>query len=218
MKPIKECSASLLIVLILIFAAATAQAKKPDNPGGGHGGDDHGDPPARYCAELTSGGFDFDRRTLTRNNRGNDYNSPDELDMFRPDVLGDHSQAAWDSVFLTCPALEADLVTISGLHVSDNWSITNSGGQEAGEIGSQVVVSLRNAYTYEKPDIELDLHLVGTLPYPGFPTADTDHTLVDIVLTDFWFYVHARGTDSCRVRTAFDSGAQSMLTMAWGPC
>jgi hypothetical protein len=220
MKPVKEFSAGLLVVLILVFAAATVQAKKPDKPGGGHGGDDHADPPAKYCAKLTSGGFDFGNQTVTRNNRGSSYNSPDSLDMSRP-LWNDpiYSQSAWDLVFSTCPVLKSSFSNPNmGLDVSDDWSIDNY--SKDGAPGSQVVISFRNGHTDLRPDIEVDLHLVGILPEPGIPTADTPGVPVSIVLNEFWFNVQAHGTDSCRIQGSFgdQNVDDSVLEMTWDPC
>lgn len=184
--------------------------------GGGDGGDDHGDPPAQYCAELISGGFNFGTETVTRNNRGNEYNSPDGLHMLRSDS---YSQAAWDAVFATCLVLSSRDGDITELTVSDKWAISNSGGKSAGTPDSPVLVSFKNAYNAEVyPDIEVDLHLRGLLPAEGFPTADSTHDAVEIVLDEFWFYVHAGGTDSCKILDFFDPLPSSVLRMTWGPC
>jgi len=189
--------------------------------GGGGGGDDHGDPPAQYCAELTSGGFDFGTETVTRNNRGNEYNSPVGLEMDRSDS---YSPEAWDAVFATCEVLKSRGL-ITELTVSDKWAISNSGAQSIGEPFSPVLVSLKNAYnSVHYPDIEVDLHLRGELPLEGFPLGpggpNDPPPYVVIELPQFWFYVHAAGTESCKILSWFsDEGVPiSKLKMTWGPC
>jgi hypothetical protein len=122
-------------------------------------------------------------------------------------------------VFATCDVLTSRTGEITELTVSDKWAISNSGGNNSGTPGSPVLVSFKNAYNaVVYPDIEVDLHLRGLLPPEGFPTADSDHDKVEIVLDEFWFYVHAGGTDSCRVTEFFYPLPSSMLRMTWGPC
>ena len=90
---------TLLTTLVFLGCSVSAFAGK-DCPDGdtspkcnrGGGGDDHGDPPAKYCAQLISGGFDFGIETVTRNNRGNAYNSPHGLIMVRPLVSDSDSR------------------------------------------------------------------------------------------------------------------------------
>ena len=136
----------LIVLTTLAFfgfsdsAFAQKECQDPDprpkcNPGGG--GDDHGDPPAQYCAQLVKGGFDFGQETVIRNNRGNEYNSPNGLEMERPDPLvnSDFDPDAWDAVFATCPVLQS-MGAITELTVSDDWAISNSGGKNAGTPGS----------------------------------------------------------------------------------
>jgi len=218
------CTFAIFMAAFLGFSVSAFAGKEcqdPDprpkcNPGGG--GDDHGDPPAQYCAQLISGGFDFGRETVTRNNRGNAYNSPDGLYMVRP--LDSDSQAAWDAVFATCPILISE-GKIKLLTVSDKWEIGNGGGKSAGEEGTPVSVSFKNAHSELYRDIEVDLHLRGVLPAAGFPTA-VDET-VEIELDVFWFYVHASGTDSCRISNKFSEVVvggvdKSVLKMTWDPC
>jgi hypothetical protein len=130
---------------------------------------------------------------------------------------------AWDAVFSTCPVLSSRPGDITELTVSDKWAISNSGGRSAGEIDSPVLVSFKNAYNSEVyPDIEVDLHLRGELPWPGFPLGpDDDPAYIDIPLPEFWFYVHAAGTDSCKVITTFNDEGEvphSVLRMTWGAC
>jgi len=195
------------------------------NPGSG--GDDHGDPPAQYCAQLTKGGFhfggvpgteNFGKVTLTRNNKGNAYNSPYGLLMVRPaNPDPDFSSAAWDAVFKTCPVLSGAVVT--DLAVSDWWEIGNGGGKSAGEEGTPVTVSFKDAYGSPYDHIEVDLHLRGVLP-AKLPLAGDEPNFVDIELDVFWFYVHASGTDSCKIITTFEKegAVHSVLKMTWGEC
>ena len=234
---------TLLTTLVFFGFSVSAFAGKVCQDGdtrpkcnGGGGGDDHGDPPAKYCAQLISGGFDFGLETVTRNNRGNAYTSPHGLIMDRPTVLAPpydqqppydppYSQAAWDAVFETCEILTS-LGSIELLAVSDKWEIGNGGGKSAGEGGTPVAVSFKNAHSALYPGIEVDLHLRGKLPDGGFPLGPNDipdNVVID--LYDFWFYVHASGTDSCKIITTFEEQGEgevvvphSVLKMTWGPC
>ena len=87
--------------------------------------------------------------------------------------------------------------------MSDDWSIDNF--SKDGAPGSRVLISFWNGYTYSRPDIEVDLHLVGELPLlgPGFPLKSDDPPIF-IELFDFWFYVHAHGTEDCRILGKFN--------------
>jgi len=189
----------------------------------GGGGDDHGDPPARYYVELIEGGFYFPGKVVTRNNRGNSYSSTKGLQMVREGTFPGEpatatDTAAWDEVFSTCPTAYPTAYPvdepISTVKFGDDWSIDNSGGNSAGDVGSRVTLAFRNGYAVNHPEVEIDLFLVGTLPAPGIPASSEDGS-IEIPLEKFSFYVHAHGNDSCKITGEFVSGDSSMLMMTW---
>jgi hypothetical protein len=230
----KARSPTYLMLLILVIGAAialsvsgVAVAKKCDNPpcGGGGGGDDHGDPPAQYFVELTQGGFYFPGQVVTRNNRGNSYSSTEGLNMNRgggpfPDSPTHFADpVAWDEVFDTCPTAYPKAYPdnpIQTVVFGDDWSIDNSGGNSAGDIGSRVNLSFRNGHAVAYPEVEIDLYLWGTLLEPGIPAEAGDED-VYIELDKFSFYVHAHGNDSCKITGEFVDGIYSVLMMRYEP-
>jgi len=175
------------------------------NRDNGGGGEDHGDPPAQYEAELIDGGFYFDPKIVTRNNRGNGYNSTEDLQMARdsdfPNENPDENPLptdtdAWNEVFASCSTFD-DVTKITGIDVSDNWSINNSGGNQAGTEGSRISIAFRDAVADGYPEVDVDLYLRGTLPadFPEDPE-DLKESIV-IYLTHFTLYGGATGNEGC---------------------
>jgi hypothetical protein len=194
MKFSRLLSTVQFVIFTLLFSSATALAKKPDNPGGGGGGggNNNQDPPVLFDVQLTEGGFDFGKKTVTRNKRGNGYSSTEELDMSRP---VDGTSAAWDSIFSSCSIFDGPW-PVTGVHVSDNWSISNSGGNQAGTIGSNISIGFRDVVADAYPDVDIDFFLAGTVPYPGFPEEAGKSISID--LTSFSFYADEKFGDSCK--------------------
>ena len=181
----------------------------------GGGGDDHGDPPAQYCAELREGGFQFGTQTVIRNNRGNSYSSSSAEGPELTRGASGTDVDAWDEVFVTCPATWDDEGTPQTVNVSADWSIDNSGGSSAGTPDSRVNLAFRNSWIPEYSAVEIDLFLVGRLP-DYFPTEPDKY--IDIELGEFWYYVHAHGNEDCKIQGSFILGDKSILRMTWGPC
>lgn len=164
--------------------------------GGGGGGDDHGDPPAQYLVELTAGGFYFGPKLVTRNNRGNSYNSADGLGLYMEMGVGPDwiNEDAWLDVFKTCPSAFGTHI-VTSVNVSNIWSIDKCCGK--------VTVAFRNLHPAEPPysDVEMDLFLQGA--YKGdFPEVSVPNDCgaeIIIPLDKFTFYVHAHGNQDCKI-------------------
>ena len=123
---------------------------------------------------------------VTRNNRGNGYNSTGTL------ILNFY-EAAWGNVFSTCSIF--DTLSSEPLLVSDNWSIDNSGGNQAGTIGSNISIAFRDAVSAAYPNVDIDLYLSGTLP-ARFPEAAGGSIV--ITLTDFRLFGGAQFGNGCK--------------------
>lgn len=183
----KARSPTSLIPLILIIVAAVALsisgvavAKKCDNPpcGGGGGG---GDAPAEFTAALVSGGFTFDAVDVSLNRKGNTYSSTVGLSMIRPDDSNEAMQ--WDDVFAVCPELFFS-DEVPSVWAPNNWTIDNSGGKNAGKVGSNIRVSFRDVSVPDYPEVVLDFGLIGVLEEELPPTSGT----ISVVLTKFNFF------------------------------
>ena len=162
--------------------------------GGGGGGGGH-EVPATFDAALTMGGFRFGPETVTLNKRGNIYSGAVGLDVDREDAsVAD--QVAWDSVFSTCSLFD-DVngfpQTVTSVLVANTWSIDNAGGNQAGTIGSNIMVSFRDVIAGDFSEVDIDFRLMGILP-ASIPAVGKS---IEIDLPEFKFWGGLPGEDDC---------------------
>ena len=184
-------------------------------------GHKHCDSDPIYTAALINGGFRFSAVDVTLNRRGNIFNSVNELDMYddgttdesdgqEPFDSGD--QEAWDTVFSTCSLFNdenGDPLAVSSVHVSDNWSIDNSGGKKAGTLGSNIRISFRDVVPGGFPEADVDFSLIGILSelHP-VNVGDSSYT----TLTKFSFYGSTK-FEGCNSTGDFLPGNESVLVI-----
>lgn len=167
------------------------------------GGGDGNNNLATYEAALTMGGFRFDPVVVILNKRGNIFNGTVDLFLDRDDASID-DQDAWDDVFATCALFDDEngiSMTVENVQVFDTWSIDNSGGKQAGTIGSNIMVSFRDTIAGDFPEVDIDFRLIGTLPALVPELGDS----IDIILTQFKFWGGVPGEDAC------NSGEQPLI-------
>lgn len=169
----------VIVAAVALSVSGVAVAKKCDNPpcGGGGGGDAQ----AEYTAALVSGAFKFDAIDVSLNKKGNTYSSTVGLSMIRPDDFDESMQ--WDDVFAVCPELFFG-DEVASIWAPDNWTIDNSGGKNAGKVGSTIRVSFRDVSVPDFPEVVLDFGLIGVLEEELPPTSGT----ISIELTKFNFF------------------------------
>ena len=179
----QPCLKPLILVSALAIAlsiSGVAVAKKCDSPpcGGSGGGNDT---QAEFTAALVSGAFKFAFEDVSINGKGNTYSSTVGLSLIRPDDLDEALQ--WDDVFDVCPELFFG-EEVASLWVPDNWTIDNSGGKNAGKVGSNIRVSFRDVLVPGFPEAVLDFGLIGVLEEELPPTTGK----VSVELTKFNFF------------------------------
>jgi hypothetical protein len=178
---------TILTTLVFLGLTVSALAGKPDkcptwpDCGGDDGG---GETSATHTAALVSGGFIFDSVDVTLNKKGNSFSTVKELEMDRSDEFG--NQAAWDTVFSSCSLFDSTLGIVGSVHVSANWSIDNSGGNQAGTEGSNIRISFRDVVPGGFSEADVDFSLIGTLP-SLVPVNENDDPIF-IYLTEFSFF------------------------------
>ena len=94
--------------------------------------------------------------------------------------------------------------------MSNNWSIDNSGGNQAGTIGSNIQIAFRDAeFDGLYPRVDIDLYLIGELQ-ALIPEAVEDDPIV-ITLTDFRLFGSLKDGNGCN--SSGDLLPLSMLKM-----
>jgi len=160
---------------------------RPRCTGGGGGGGGGNEAPATFDAALTMGGFRFGPKTVTLNKRGNHYSGAVGLNLDRADASG-ADQVAWDSVFSTCSLFD-DVngipQTVPSVLVADTWSIDNAGGNQAGTIDSNIMVSFRDVIAPDFPEVDIDFRLMGILRYL-IPKVVGESIEIDLSEFKFW--------------------------------
>jgi hypothetical protein len=196
----------------ILLTPQLSLAKKGGNGGGG-GGDP--EPSVKYKAALVSGGFRFSAVEVTLNKRGNTFTGVVPLDMNRDgttDIPGDQEpfllpddQKAWDDVFASCSLFDG---IVDSVDVSTRWSIDNSGGKQAGTLGSNIRISFRDVVPADPfSDADVDFALIGTLT-ELHPTEVDDFSLT--TLTNFSFFGSTK-FEGCN--TAGDLSRNSVLVI-----
>jgi len=175
-------------------APGECSGPKKDRPDECNGEDET----AVYTAELTMGGFIFGPVDVTPSKRGNSYHSEETLKMSRSLVSTD-DQMEWDVVFGEC----ADLLTtlpIDSVAVADNWTIDNSGGNEAGTVGSNIRIRFKDVEAEGSPDVDINFDLIGVLVNttddPFLPVKKDDTS--SFTLTQFVIFGDKKKGRSCR--------------------
>lgn len=101
-----------------------------------------------------------------------------------------------------CPELFSG-VTPDSVWVPDNWTIDNSGGKNAGKVGSNIRVSFRDVEVPGFPEVILDFGLIGVLEEELPPTGEP----ISVELTKFNFFGAGNPPAGC------SSGTQDLYTV-----
>ena len=194
-------SLSLAIAVMTLGYATSAFADKPTGGGHNHGGE------AVYTAQLTMGGFIFrgmDNNaiavTVTPNKRGNSYHSEATLSMSSPGSTDD--QGAWDEVFSWCMDL---LMTNPPVRVAvaDNWTIDNSGGKEAGTVGSDIRIRFKDVEALGFSGVNINFDLIGVILVADGPFLPGEGGTSSFTLTEFVIFGDKKRGESCRSGVRF---------------